>query len=432
MFQKDFKNKGELRFPFFLSPTLELIPHKQSFVLSWINSSGEKVQKIADSRELLAIKILTDEYSYATLWQEGLRPTQINSLLIAGSRLGFLMPEQSKLSRFSGDKRITSDAFTIQWHITNDCDLACSHCYDRTKRSPLTMAQGLKVLDDLVDFCNQKKVRGHVCFSGGNPFLFPYFEALYREAVLRGFSTSILGNPVTQEKLQNIINIQKPNYYQVSLEGLETHNDLIRGKGYFQKVLHFLTLLRTLNVESAVMLTLTKDNLGQVLELADFLKDTADYFTYNRLSAVGEGAALAAVSPEEYRHFVYQYIAAAKNNRIIGFKDNLINIALEEQGAALFDGCTGFGCGAAFNFIAILPDGQVDACRKFPSPLGNINEQSLQEIYDSPTAAKYRAGSAMCNSCQLKSNCGGCLSSVFSQQGNIFEDKDQYCWKSNK
>lgn len=428
MFKKDLKNKGELRFPFLLSPTLEVIADKQSFVISWINSSGEKVQKVADSRELLAIKILTDEHSYATLWQEGLRPAQINSLLIEGAKTGFLIPENSELTRLSGNNMITTDAFTIQWHITNDCDLACSHCYDRTKRSPLTMAQGLKVLEDLVDFCNQKNVRGHVCFSGGNPFLFPHFEELYREAALRGFSTSILGNPVKQEKLQNIINIQKPNYYQVSLEGLETHNDLIRGEGYFQRVLHFLALLRELKVDSAVMLTLTRDNLDQVLLLANFLQDKADYFTYNRLSVVGEGSALAAVSPEEYRLFIYKYIEAAKNNRIIGFKDNLINIALEEQGAALFDGCTGFGCGAAFNFIAILPDGQVDACRKFPSPLGNINERSLQEIYDSPTAAKYRAGSAMCNSCRLKSNCGGCLSSVFSQQGNIFEGKDPYCW----
>ena len=31
-----------------------------------------------------------------------------------------------------------------------------------------------------------------------------------------------------------------------------------------------------------------------------------------------------------------------------------------------FGGCTGFGCGAAFNFMAVLPDGEVHACRKVP------------------------------------------------------------------
>jgi MoaA/NifB/PqqE/SkfB family radical SAM enzyme len=62
------------------------------------------------------------------------------------------------------------------------------------------------------------------------------------------------------------------------------------------------------------------------------------------------------------------------------------------KGREPFGGCTGFGCGAAFNFVAVLADGEVHACRKFPSPIGNVSRQSIAEIYDSEIVECYRSG----------------------------------------
>ncbi len=112
----------------------------------------------------------------------------------------------------------------------------------------------------------------------------------------------------------------------------------------------------------------------------------------------------------------------------MGFKDNLINIILDEDGGKIFGGCAGFGCGAAFNFLALLPDGEVHACRKFPSRLGNIFEQSLEEIYDSEDAECYRIGPEECYSCTIRPVCGGCLASAFSLGKNIFREKDPFCF----
>jgi radical SAM protein with 4Fe4S-binding SPASM domain len=112
----------------------------------------------------------------------------------------------------------------------------------------------------------------------------------------------------------------------------------------------------------------------------------------------------------------------------MGIKDNLINIIRREQGVEPFGGCTGYGCGAAFNFVTLLADGEVHACRKFPSPIGNINQQSLAEIYDSGQATRYRSGTAACRSCAIRPVCGGCLASTHSHRLNIFEDKDPFCF----
>ena len=129
-----------------------------------------------------------------------------------------------------------------------------------------------------------------------------------------------------------------------------------------------------------VMLTLTKDNLRQIIPLAHMLRERTDVFHFNRLARVGMGAKLELPSREAYHSFLEEYVAASKENPFMGLKDNLINVVLSRQGEPPFGGCTGFGCGAAFNFVTLLPDGEVHACRKFPSPLGSIHFQSLAEI----------------------------------------------------
>jgi radical SAM protein with 4Fe4S-binding SPASM domain len=95
----------------------------------------------------------------------------------------------------------------------------------------------------------------------------------------------------------------------------------------------------------------------------------------------------------------------------------------------LFGGCAGYGCGAAFNFVALLADGEVHACRKLPSPIGNLHDRSLSDIYDSAEARRYRLGPSACRDCDIRPACGGCLASTLSSGLNIFEDKDPFCFK---
>ena len=323
---------------------------------------------------------------------------------------------------------LVSGFFSIQWHITNACDLHCKHCYDRSKRSPLTLEQGRKILNDLNHFCKERRVKGNVCFTGGNPFLSPIFIELYSYAVQKGFSVDILGNPVTQEQLLPVIRIRKPDLFQISLEGMEKHNDSIRGKGSFDRALRFLDLLSRLDVPSGVMLTLTDKNMGQVLKLGKILQGKTGFLTFSRLSQVGEGARLEMPSREEYASFLVKYLKAAGKNPTLSLKDNLFNIILYKNNLPLFDGCVGFGCSPAFNTVAVLSDGEVHACRKFPSLIGNINKKSLSRIYDSRIARRYQKGNCACAQCYVKPLCGGCMASIKSHGLDIFKDKDPYCF----
>ena len=408
------------------------------FMLVWRNPENNEVQfRPATNSDLLALKVVVEDLDPQQVAQEENVPVGVVDRAIRGAcAKGILTPLRSRIRRGDegfdatgvDERFLVSDVFTLQWHITQACDLHCKHCYDRSQRSMLKLEQAIAILDDFRKFCLDRNVSGQISFTGGNPLLYPHFLELYREAADRDLGIAILGNPAPRSQIEALQAIEQPVFYQVSLEGLAEHNDMIRGAGHFERVMDFLDVLKALDIYSMVMLTLTKENMNQVLPLAELLRDKTDLFTFNRLSLVGEGANLMAVPEGDYPAFLEAYLEAAKENPAMGLKDNLINVLRHQKGEQLFGGCAGYGCGAAFNFMCVLADGEAHACRKFPSLIGNVFEQRIGDIYDSEMARRYRAGSASCRSCRLRAVCGGCLAVTYGSGLDVFTDKDPYCF----
>jgi selenobiotic family peptide radical SAM maturase len=408
-------------------------------VLAWlVPKNGNVSVRAAFDEDLLVLKMVSEGLSVHEVAAQGtVLPAAVGNAVSRAVANGLLLAPPSRIRRDPASFAMGEDTdefllspptFVLQWHITQACDLHCKHCYDRSDRSPLQLDQALRILDEFQEFCATKCVRGYITFTGGNPLLYPHFTEVYRAASERGFLLSILGNPTPRERIEELLAIQDLHHFQISLEGLPEHNDDIRGAGHFARSIEFLSVLRDLGVHSMVMLTLTKDNIDQVLPLAETLRELTDSFTFNRLSQVGEGASLQLPPPDRYARFLEQYLEAANDNPVICLKDNLFNIILQQRGMEPFGGCTGFGCGAAFNFVTLLADGEVHACRKFPSLIGNIHEQGLAEVYDSEIARRYRTRSSACRACSLRPVCGGCMAVTYSHGLDVFHDRDPYCF----
>ena len=412
------------------------------FILLVPGTDGDGIRIFIPSNyDLLALKIVAEKIdSQSAAEQAGVSVGFIDNIIYNAGQQGLLLMPPSKIVRPHGfcqddafsEQLCATPSFTLQWHITQNCDLHCRHCYDRSDRIAMTLDQGIHVLDDFYRFCKEHNVYGQVSFTGGNPLLFKDFFTLYHEAAERGFLTAVLGNPMDKSYLEQMTAIQMPEFYQVSLEGMAEHNDYIRGAGHFARTIDFLQMLREMNMYSMVMLTLTRENMAQVLPLAEELRDKTDLFTFNRLAMMGEGAALASVDPALYPGFLNNYINAAADNPVLCLKDNLCNLHLYRRGLPLQGGCAGVGCGAAFNFVSLLPDGEVHACRKMPSLLGNIYKDSLTDIYHTPLAKRYRMGSSACQSCAIRPACGGCPAVALGFGRDIFSELDPYCFKEDQ
>ncbi len=411
----------------------------EEFVLVWQDpQTGQARAQAASDEDLLVLKMVVEGLHPKDVAAAGDLPVgAVDAAIHRAVNRGVLMAPRSAIRRdpanfpvgeHTDEGFLSSPVFVLQWHITQACDLHCKHCYDRSNRSVLKLDQALGILDDFRLFCLNRHVGGQVSFTGGNPLLYPHFAELYRAASDRGLIVAILGNPSPREQMEDLLAIQRPAFFQVSLEGLAEHNDVIRGPGHFKRVIEFLEVLRDNDVLSKVMLTLTRGNLDQILPLADMLRELTDDFTFNRLSMVGEGANLQLPTRDEYEAFLKTYMNAAESNPIMGLKDNLINIVRHQEGGQPFGGCTGYGCGAAFNFISVLSDGEAHACRKFPSAIGNVIEQSIADIYDSDAAQRYRSGCSGCRDCPIRPVCGGCLAMAHSHGLNVFDERDPFCF----
>ncbi len=403
------------------------------------DSSTRLIQ--ATGYDLLALKLVSENISAKDAAAEGdINVGKVDTILYSAVVRGLLIAPQSRIIRspdfprgtLTDPDRFSSPTFTLQWHITQVCDLHCRHCYDRSDRKTMELEQGIRVLDDLYEFSQQHNVYTQVTFTGGNPLLYPHFIELYQAAAERGFMLAVLGNPMPRHRITEMLDIQKPEFYQVSLEGLEEHNDYIRGEGHFVRIFDFLHLLKELEIYSMVMLTLTRRNMGEVLDLAEMLRGKVDLFTFNRLAMVGEGAALSSAPVDEFPAFLEAFHAAAYSNPCMSLKDNFFNILRHKNSKPYVGGCAGYGCGAAFNFVSLLPDGEVHACRKLPSYIGNMFEQTLNAVYHGSLADKYRAGSEACAKCDIRPVCGGCLAVNYGFGNDIFKDLDPYCFMEQK
>jgi len=143
-------------------------------VLIWRKGGSDEVlRKVADDEDLLILKMVMENLEPEIVAEAGNLPVgAVDLALNRAVERGLILSPSSLLRRdesfFGDDCRAdrdtftTVEAFSLQWHLTQACDLHCRHCYDRSSRETLTLDKALMVLDDLRSFCRARHVKGHV------------------------------------------------------------------------------------------------------------------------------------------------------------------------------------------------------------------------------------------------------------------------------
>lgn len=334
----------------------------------------------------------------------------------------------------------------LQWHITNRCNLRCSHCYQES------YGGGELSLDELLGVLRQYEallgewrttagrrsdVRGHITVTGGEPFVRKDFVEFLRQLsrARESFSFAILTNgSFIDVPMARRLRARRPRFVQVSLEGMEETHDAIRGPGDFQKTVAALRRLVRFGVPTMISFTAHRRNYREFPEVARLGAKigVSKVWSDRLIPSMSKGHLSLAdmLTPPETREF-FELMAEAKAE--VGRRwFNRTEIALHRALQFLIDGGDAYHCTAGDSLITIMPDGEVYPCRRMPISVGNVRRASLREIYhESGLLQRLRdraAVSAGCEGCEHTSRCRGglkCLS--YAVTGDPFQ-RDPGCW----
>ena len=90
--------------------------------------------------------------------------------------------------------------FSFQWHITDECDQRCKHCYIfsencNKKLDSMSWNQMEETFYNCLDFCEVYHRYPYFYITGGDPILHPHFWKLLELLKKHSIPFTILGNP---------------------------------------------------------------------------------------------------------------------------------------------------------------------------------------------------------------------------------------------
>ncbi len=343
--------------------------------------------------------------------------------------------------------------FGFQWHITDRCNLRCTHCYqeDYSGSNELGLDGLKRIADEIIKTLSKWNKKGDIAITGGEPLLreemFPLINYLESSDDIASIDILSNGTLIDESIVEQIRDLKKVRCVQISLDGAFTEsNDAIRGKGTFDKVVAGVRLLRQNGISVNIMFTLQRRNMGDIPSIIDLATaESISSLTIERFVPTGSGAKIRdeLLSPEEIKR-VFGYISERAEQEIN--RDGLTSISRSRPLWVMCNGNATSSCGDTFNDentaggicsigldgLCILPDATVLPCRRLPIPIGNLKNDSLLKIWHMSDLlweiADKRNLKGKCNSCEFITGCSGCRAMAYACTGDYLAE-DPQCFK---
>lgn len=338
-----------------------------------------------------------------------------------------------------------SPYFSIQWHITDVCDQRCKHCYIFSEGHPhlfsMQWSEMLRVYDRIKTLCTGLGRLPYIYLTGGDPILHQNFWKLLELFKRYGTRFCVMGNPfhLTDENCARMKDCGCTKY-QLSLDGLKESHDFFRKRGSFRATLDAIGTIKRAGMWCTVMTTVSRRNMDEIPSLIDLIVSLGvDVHAIGRYCPTSPEKAYDAdahIPPLAYRAFLEKcwerYAAHKDGATTFQLKDHLWALFLYEKGllqAPQGDTVTD-GCNCARNHITVLPNGDVYACRRMESKVGNVFSEELSEIWNGEKLRAYRQYErfAKCSRCELKAICRGCPAVAYGYTRDPYA-ADPQCWK---
>lgn len=333
-----------------------------------------------------------------------------------------------------GSNEFIPSSFRMQWHILDRCNLRCQHCYQESfSTADPSFDFLLEVLDqftETVRYFNRKRqesIPAGINLTGGEPFLREdLFDLLDRIAKHRSlFHFALLSNGTRIDRaLARRLSRLRPDYVQISLDGMKETHDKIRGEGSFDQAVEGIRHLCRSGIRTLLSFTVHQMNDQEFEQVALLGRDLGVAKIWSdRMIPTNPDQLANLLSPQETNDFFREMRRVRDSFERIPFFTRIQNgifhrkktiVSMNRALQFLEGGGPIYHCSAGRSLIAVLPDGSLLPCRRLPIPAGNVKEKSLLEWYrTSPVLKELRKLESECQGCIFQRSCGGglrCLS----------------------
>lgn len=343
---------------------------------------------------------------------------------------------------------------SLDIEITSHCNLRCSYCYyfnnPAVNYRELATDEWLKFFDELGALGVMR-----VTLAGGEPFIRDDLPALLAGIVRNRMRFSILSNGtlISDGIAALIAGTGRCDCVQVSVDGScpEPH-DSCRGTGSFDLAIAGIRILQRHEVNVAVRVTIHRNNVNDLENIARFLLDELGLPGFSTNSAGYLGACCGNadelqlnIAEREQAMQILQHLSGKYPGRISATAGPLtsgrmwrrMEEARIQNAAAFHNGGRLTGCGCPGSKISVCADGTVVPCNMLAHlELGKINHDSLANIWQhNPTLNRLRLRHTIpltsfesCTDCSYIPYCtGNCPGLAYTLTGLIDHPSPDAC-----
>ncbi len=319
----------------------------------------------------------------------------------------------------------------LQWHVSEQCNLRCAHCYQESWASgELDANLWPDVLRQFHELTRSLGAWGHVNLTGGEPLAHPrLFHLLEMMASRRHWmSFAILSNGtlIDSAAARQIASL-RPGFVQVSIDGSQATHDRIRGEGSFAAATAGVRQLVKHGVKTMLAFTAHRQNYRDFPAVAQLGRRLGVWRVWaDRMVPLGLACTAEALPPDETLEFM-RILQLERTRRTWSNTEIAAHRALQ----FLLDGGEPYRCTAGAGLLTVLASGDVVPCRRMPLVMGNVRDNTLQQIYREHNLLqelRHERIAQGCERCFYARTCGGGLRcAAHAAYGTAFR-ADPGCW----
>lgn len=308
--------------------------------------------------------------------------------------------EQKLLSKDYYEDNLKLDTpIKIQWKITNKCNLKCKHCY-------LGKLDGFELpfekADEIADTIINSNVM-EVTISGGECLTYKGIEKIIKKFLINGIKVDVFTNALLLKNVLDKIDLDILNksalLFYVSVDGLKSSHEQIRGKNTFDKTIENIKYAIEKDYPVVTNTVINKINYCDIMDMIVLLKQMGvkDVQLSNLIVqgsadnsmkiSLSEQTALKEKINDLYKEhpeFGYIYYSEVPDS------DGVRKVYSLSNGKKDFIGNDNWKCTAGVARVTIDSNGKVYCCPFIKdSYLGDLNKENLSEVWDNINRFKF-------------------------------------------